>query len=225
MAEDDSSAKSAAVVKGKCDWELNQERFEQLLTRLDTDRNRAAERLENSIRPALLIYFEKRACSDPYQLADVTIDRVAKMVCEDATIFLDETNRYFLGMAKNVYRQYLRDTKYLVSLEDAPVDRLSSPNPMEEQERVAEIFKRKIVLECCFHCISKLSEEERLLIIEYYSGKTGRGQDKSEQAKAVRGRLAQVLGIKQGVLKLRAFRIKAKVETCVTRCMEKPFEP
>src|SRR5437868_4812595 len=109
MSESFLSDKLETVVTRENSRELNQERFEKLLARLDSDRNRAAEKLEERIRPALIIYFEKRGCGDPNHLADITIDRVAKKVSEDDIIILDETNRYFLATARYVLKEYFRE--------------------------------------------------------------------------------------------------------------------
>jgi DNA-directed RNA polymerase specialized sigma24 family protein len=224
MADDSLSEKSGNSSASKSLWELHKEAFEKLLARLDADRDLAAERFEKRIRPALIFYFERKYCSDANHLADVTVDRVAKKVSEDETIFLDETNRYFLATAKNVFLEYLREAKKIVPLEDDTVEKLTSVNPLEEQEKVAALVKKQGILECCFHCISKLPEEERQLILKYYSGETGRGKTGSEKAMTVRANLAKSLGIETKALKIRAFRIKNKVGGCLKGCMKDSSE-
>ena len=59
--------------------------FEQLLSVLDADRDRAGERYE-VIRRKLLKFFEWRGCQRPDELADQTIDRVLEALAASGLV-------------------------------------------------------------------------------------------------------------------------------------------
>jgi dihydroneopterin aldolase len=65
----------------KKNWELSQETFDALLAWLDSDRDQAAMKYEK-IRRALIKIFTGRACVEPEDLADETINRVARKLKE-----------------------------------------------------------------------------------------------------------------------------------------------
>jgi DNA-directed RNA polymerase specialized sigma24 family protein len=60
--------------------------------------------------------------------------------------------------------------------------------------------------------MQKLTEENRKLVIEYYQDER---QAKIDHRKA----LAERLGIAINALRIRAFRIRASLQECVTNCL------
>src|SRR5262245_61236326 len=87
--------------------ELTKESFERLLDWLDRDRDRAGRRYEE-IRNQLIKIFVCRGTTMPEDLADETIDRVARKVPEIAGSYVGEPALYFCGVAQLVHLEYLR---------------------------------------------------------------------------------------------------------------------
>src|SRR6202035_1353560 len=81
--------------------------FEALLARLDSDRERAGERYE-TIRRRLVRLFEWRGGEGPEELADETINRVARRMSEGTEIRATDPLGYFFGVAHRVYKEVLR---------------------------------------------------------------------------------------------------------------------
>ena len=194
----------------KKDWVLNQEAFDALLASLDRDRRRAAERYEQ-IRHALITFFECRRSATPEDLADDTINRVARRLLEGRTIQTGNPASYFYGVARNVLKEYWdARTRAPASLESQPPSALRSPDPRRLEERVFERELKERRLECLDRCLEELSPKDRDLIRQYYQGETA---VKIEN----RRRLAGTLGIPPGALRIRALRIRERLEACVER--------
>ncbi|HSN85583.1 MAG TPA: hypothetical protein VL025_02445, partial [Thermoanaerobaculia bacterium] len=85
---------------------LNRDSFDALLACLDSDRDRAAEKYE-IIRRKLIRLFEWRGCELPEDLADVTLDRVAKRMGEGVQLQSDPLG-YIYGVAHLVYKEEWR---------------------------------------------------------------------------------------------------------------------
>jgi DNA-directed RNA polymerase specialized sigma24 family protein len=67
-------------------------------------------------------------------------------------------------------------------------------------------------LDCLHRCISRLEDQERMLITAYY---------KEEQRSKIDSRkmLAESLGISLNALAIRACRIRDKLEECIQKCL------
>src|SRR5215211_2074555 len=88
-------------------WSLNQAAFDKLLTRFDPDPERAGQKYEQ-LRAGIIKYFECRGSAFPDELADETINRVARKVVEGAEIPESNFSSYFYGVARNVFKEHLR---------------------------------------------------------------------------------------------------------------------
>src|SRR5215831_8010815 len=87
--------------------ELRQQDFDQLLNWLDNDRERAGM-LYEKIRWRLVRILAARRCTLAEELADETIDRVARRVSDIQATFVGDKAIYFLGVMNNVHHEYLR---------------------------------------------------------------------------------------------------------------------
>jgi DNA-directed RNA polymerase specialized sigma24 family protein len=173
---------------------LTQNAFDHLLAWLDEDRERAGEKYE-SIRQKLVKIFTARGCMAAEELADETIDRVARRVPEIAAAYKGERALYFYGVAQKVHLEYLKRK---------PPPPL--PPPAAEAQETEEEY------ECLEECIEALGPSARELILRYYT--------EDRQAKIdERRRLAEELGIGLNALRIRAHRIRASLEQCVTQCL------
>jgi RNA polymerase sigma factor (sigma-70 family) len=177
-------------------WVMSQESFEALLDWLDADREQAAVKYEQ-IRRGLIKYFSGRGHSEAEDLADETINRVTSRLNEIGNEITGDRSRYFFGVARKVLMEYQR--------------RKPPPNPPAPN---ADSSRVELEHRCLEECISKLSEKDRELVLKYYQAD---GREKIEQRKL----LADKLGIAPNALRIRAYRIRAALQKCLDKCMER----
>jgi DNA-directed RNA polymerase specialized sigma24 family protein len=197
----------------KKDWVLSQDAFDALLKRLDPDRERAAVQYEH-IRRALIMFFESRGSSTADEHADTTINRAARRLIEGKEIHVENPVSYFYGVARNVLKEswdaLARNRSGLAGALEARV----SVDPQAERELWLERQRRESRLECLDGCLRGLTAEHRDLIAAYYQGEAGAKVEN-------RQRLADRIGIPINALRIRALRIRERLEDCVGRCMER----
>jgi DNA-directed RNA polymerase specialized sigma24 family protein len=187
-------------------WTLNQEAFDKLLAILDRDRDRAGEKYQ-AIRASLLRMFECRGCRTPEQMADETIDRVSRRIEEGETVRAEDPTAYFYGVARHVLKEYFTNLR---TTESALGSRAPSQNDISDPSQ--ELLSAR--LDCLEGCVAQLPQENREIIIRYYS------LEKSEKI-ADRRDLARALGLSPEALRMRAVRIRRILETCVDDCMKR----
>jgi len=179
---------------------LKQEEFDRLLRWLDPDPERAGLTYEK-IRWRLVAILAARGCTCPEELADETIDRVARRVIDIRDSYVGDQAIYFLGVMNNVHHEYLK--------------RPMMPRPPEPDDDVEVKEKTHLCLE---KCLNKLSTNSRRLIERYYA--------ENKRAKIdLRRRIAAELGIGLGTLRLRALRIRDKLQTCIEQCLVSEVRP
>jgi DNA-directed RNA polymerase specialized sigma24 family protein len=193
-------------------WALTQEAFEKLLACLDPDRERAGQQYED-IRHSLITFFECRGSFSPEDQADESISRVARRLVEGKEIYVENAASYFYGVARNVLKEQW-ETPEFTPLESLPPSKALSddPNHLREQQLERDLGERR--LECLEYCLQELPSRNRGLISEYYQGET-RMKIQNRQS------LAQKLGIPLNALRIRALRIREKLEDCVENCLER----
>jgi RNA polymerase sigma factor (sigma-70 family) len=191
---------------------LTHDSFHALLAHFDADRDRAAEEYELA-RAQLASLFRYRGCAVPFELADETINRVARKLAEGVVVPRDELLNYFYGVARNVLREYLRKPEMAASpVDDLPPSLHPSEDP-EEAERIRdEVDLSEARLRCLEGCLDRLPAETRRLVVSYYEGK---------EAAKIRNRrqLAEELGVSANSLRIRVHRIREKLEACVSECI------
>ena len=170
--------------------------FDRLLTWLDPDPDQAG-RLYESIRWRLIAILASRGCHIPEELADDVIDRVARRVKDIEATYTGDKAVYFLGVMNNVHHEYLR--------------RPAAPRLVLAGNDQVQVTEQTYA--CLDRCLAKLSPHAREIIQQYYA------EDK--QAKiSLRKRIAARFGLSRSNLRLRALRIRAKLQTCIEQCME-----
>lgn len=184
--------------------ELTAETFDSLLSFLDQDREQAARRYHTMYRK-LLRLFEWRGCAFPEELADETINRVAKKISEGTAIRADDPYRYFAGVAHWVFMEVLRKEKQ-ERRALAEVRHLPPSEPIEDETEHR--------LSCLDQCLEQLPVDSRELIVKFYQGEGGA---RISQRKG----LAEQLGITLNALRIRAHRLRGQLESCVRSCMER----
>ncbi len=177
---------------------LTQAAFDLLLARLDSDRQQAGVKYE-LLRRKLVKFFEWRGRTLPEDLADETINRVAKNL--EAGEEIRSLAAYCAGTARHVFLESLRGPREEKLVEDIPQ---TSVVRAEESERR---------MECLERCLQELSRQEADLIMQYYQN------DKPSRI-ASRKEISARLGIPLNALRIRTHRIRARLESCVEMCMK-----
>src|SRR3954447_23362541 len=193
-------ATAPAPVRQK--WTLTQDALDKLLATLGADREAAGARYLE-IRRHLVRLFEWRGCSTPDEYADETINRCARKLAEGEEI--RDVATYCIGIARMVVREMSRNRgQQMRPLEDAPEPRVA-PAPLE-----GDVDDRA---NCLRRCLDRLSPETRNLILHYYQGQKG---------EKIRGRktLTDTLGMPPGTLRMRALRVRERLQSCSSDCMQ-----
>ena len=189
----------------KKEWGLTPSAFRLLLDWLDEPANSEGQGYLET-RRRLVAYFDRRNCLTPDELADETLNRVARRLEEEGAIDSETPAKYCYIVARFVFMEHLREAqKESRTLDDIRRYPTTMSGGDEERER-----KEKL-LECLDRCIGELESLQRELILRYYVG--------NERVKIENRRsFAQGLGITLNALSIRACRIRDKLEECVRRC-------
>lgn len=178
---------------------LNQSNFSKLLEWLDEDIDSAGKKYE-MIRLRLITIFYARGCRMAEELTDETIDRVLGQIESIKEDYEGNPALYFYGVAKNVFLENTRKPVF-AELKDNIGHHRASTDELELNDR------------CLEKCLQKLDPGKREFILNYY--------EDDKQAKIDRRRMMQKdLGISSENFRLRAFRIRNKLQKCVFRCLE-----
>jgi hypothetical protein len=199
--------------RSKRGWHLSEPAFHRLLEWLDDGANSPGERYLE-MRRRLEDYFDRKNCPSTDDLADETLNRVARRLEEEGVIVTTTPARYCYTVAKFVFLESLdksqRDPVSLDALSDHGRNRALSFVESSESERKQKEEKQ---LSCVERCLQRLELDDRELICEYYHGE--------QRAKIEnRQRLAARFQLTANALSIRACRIRRKLETCVRHCME-----
>jgi DNA-directed RNA polymerase specialized sigma24 family protein len=183
-------------------WSLTQDAFDQFLSLLDLDRDRAGEIYE-TLRRNLVHMFIWRGCRDPEAHADETINRVIRKVDEGEEV------RDVIAYAHGVARMLLLEIFKKQEREPIGIDELPplAAQPAEQDESENGVL-------CLRRCLNRLPEESRQLIVLYYQGERGA---KIENRK----RLAESLRITLNALRYRAFDLRQRLQGCIERCLQR----
>ncbi len=175
--------------------ELQQDDFDRLLRWLDPDRERAGL-LYEKIRWRLVAILAARGCAAAEELADETIDRVSRRVAEIQEIYVGDPALYFLGVMNNVHHEFLK----------RPVTPRLVP-PARDEQATEQIHS------CLDRCLERLAPHARELIERYYA------EDKRAKI-TLRRTIAQQFGVSPSNLRLRALRIRSKLQDCINQCLD-----
>ena|SRR5215217_7358730 len=170
--------------------------FEALLSWLGTTRDEGARKYE-TIRARLIRIFMKKGCTDPEDLADITINRVIGKLQTITTDYVGDPAAYFCGVARMVYFESRRRKEFAIDYTPVTL----TPDIALNQAR-----------QCLRACLSQLPTQQRDLVLDYYV------DEKSAKIKS-REERATELGLSVNALRIRAHRIRGVLEKCVTECM------
>jgi DNA-directed RNA polymerase specialized sigma24 family protein len=180
------------------------EAFHQLLAWLDEGGESGGEKYLE-MRRRLVWYFARKRCLAADELADETLNRVARRLHEEGAIVDASPARYCYIVAKFVFLEYLRRTE----LQQASMADMSRAGGLE-----TTVEARERSLDCLERCLQTLEQDDRELILEYYRG---------EQGIKIRNRrqLGLRLGLTANAISIRACRIRDRLEACVNACTGK----
>lgn len=179
---------------------LTRKGFDLFLFQLDPDREAAGRKYE-LLREKLISYFDWRNCQFPEDHADEALSRViAKLEAEQE---LRDVSTYVFGVARMMLLEITRRTeKERIALSQLP-------SAYEVESDSEEIESKS---ECLRECLAALPQKSRELITKYYEGD---GQTKIVRRKE----LAETLGMRLNALRIRACRLREKLEECMGRCL------
>jgi DNA-directed RNA polymerase specialized sigma24 family protein len=193
------SANESAAARQK--WTLTQEAFDKLLLALGGgDRESGGEKYLE-IRTNLMRFFDWRGCSFPEDHADETINRIARKVADGEEII--NPSGYAMGVARLLLLEILKSRQR----EQSALTEMGSSG---EAYVTADDGEERVV--CLRSCLQTLSNENRELILEYYQG------EKSEKIQN-RKKLMERLGIPVNTLRMRALRLRERLQGCVEECL------
>jgi len=185
--------------------ELESNSFSLLLAALDADEVKAADKYE-LLRSKIRSLLQWRGCieSDADDLADKTLDRVAAKLAEGEQI--DNIGAYTGSVARFIWLEHQRKKK-----EDAVGDDLPDVVVQPEADVESEDDRMECLRECMRSTIPK--PDDQRLITGYYD------TDSNEKNKEARKRLAESLGLSVNTMKVRACRLRDKLERCINDCV------
>jgi len=196
----------------KENWLLTQVAFDKLLARLGSDRELAGARYE-LLRANLVGYFRRQGVTTASELADETIDRVARKIAQGEDIPDDSLPGYFHAVARNVWREHRRGQERVTDdLESLPHGSHPVTDPATKEAQLQEDFQAEQRFDCLEACMQKLSAEDHKLLADYYL-------TEGEHIEG-RKRLAQEMGTTLPVLRVRVMRLKDKLHRCVNDCLK-----
>ena len=183
-------------------WTLTQESFDKLLIAFGGNREIGGEKYLE-IRNNLTRFFEWRGCSFPEDHADETINRIAKKVDEGEDIL--NPSGYAMGVARLLLLEIIKS-------------RQREQSALTEIGTASEVYVEsddgENRLGCLQNCLQTLSTDNRELILQYYQGEKG---EKIQNRK----KLLERLGVPVNTLRMRALRLRERLQTCVEECLIK----
>ena len=203
---------SAQKVGPKKDRTLTSHTFQGLLGWLDEGTNSDGQKYLE-MRSRLVSYFDRKNLSNVDELADETLNRVARRLEDEGAIESETPAKYCYVVARFILMEHLRETQK----ERVMVESISQHQPSQtvaEHHSNQEIEIKEKMLNCLENCTLQLDPVNHKIITRYYVGK--------ERAKIENRReLAASLGITVNALSIRACRLRDKLEVCVRQCLGK----
>lgn len=176
-------------------WELNREAFDEMLAWLNPDREEAGRKYED-IRKRLIRIFMHRGCTVAEDLADETINRVARKVHEIRDGYVGDPALYYYGVARNVYMEYVKhppEPKQVAPTEDL--------DEVESEHR------------CLEQCLGELTPQNQELLLEYYRENEGAKIKHHKE-------MAERLGLALNALRIRMCRLRMSLKECMRECLK-----
>jgi DNA-directed RNA polymerase specialized sigma24 family protein len=189
---------------------LTQIAFARLLEWLDEGTASNGERYLE-MRRRLVTYFDRRNRYAADDLADETLNRIARTLEQDGAIATKPAARYCYVVARFVLLEDYRRAGREVPLDEPRTAAISKAATLiafdQDQTRTA----KEQLLDYLDRCLQELKPAQRELAVEYY-------RDARRERIDHRRELATRLGITMNALAIRACRIRDTLMGCVDSC-------
>lgn len=179
--------------------QLTPEAFGKFLEWLSGDNETAVDAYQ-SLRRRLIRYFGQKACADPEQLFDETVDIMMEKIEQGGEEIVNPI-AYCFGIARNVWLQDVRKRRSVSMDGDFASPEPQEPSPSEQE------------LECLERCVRQLPPSDRVVITRYHRSQ---GSEKIETRKV----LAAGLG-GMNALRIKVCRIRKELRSCVVDCVNR----
>jgi DNA-directed RNA polymerase specialized sigma24 family protein len=190
-------------------WNPTPQAFAQLLAWLDEGTDSGGERYL-ATRRRLVSYFTRKNCRTADDLADETLNRVARRLEEEGGITEAPPAQFCYITARFVFLEHLRSF-------DRKVGDLAGPEgsaPIEPSTPATFATEATTEdMDCLDKCLQQLPQTDRELLLGYYSG-DGRARIDGRKA------MAERLSLTVNALTIKASRLRAKLEVCVRSCVQ-----
>ncbi|MET0645307.1 MAG: sigma-70 family RNA polymerase sigma factor [Pyrinomonadaceae bacterium] len=183
--------------------DLSPDNFKKFLDRLDPDPEQAAKKYL-TLCESLVKLLAWRGCPtmDAENLADETVNRVSKQLEHEKEV--KNFQNYCRGVAMKILLEYKRKRPIVNEFEERFQPSFSEPLPDVNDER----------MKCLEECLKELDPGDRQLVIDYYASQN------EEKNKVLRKKLAAERGMTLGTLRVKAFRLRARLEKCIKKCLD-----
>jgi len=181
-------------------WTLTTEAFDNLLAVFHPHRDSAAQKYLE-VRTNLVRFFEWRGCPFPEDHADETFNRVARKIAAGEDI--QKPAGYVMGVARLLVLEIIKSLSR---------QREALGEYQHSHSELADVPESESRIECLQKCLQQLSSDNRELIIQYYQG------DKREKIEN-RRKLGERLGVAINTLRMRAQRLRERLQGCVEECV------
>ncbi|MBC7927202.1 MAG: hypothetical protein H7039_16255 [Bryobacteraceae bacterium] len=184
--------------KRQTEWELDPAAWERLLEALHSDPAQRPDAYEQ-LRRKLVRFFDARRVVNPEELSDEVFDVLSRKLAEGKPG--ERISSFAFGIARMVALQAWKEQRRIEELTEGTA--VSEPADVDVDD----------VRECLDRCLRNLPNESRELVLEYYA------EDLSAKFGS-RSNLATRLGLSLNALRIRAMRIRDKLEDCVRKCAD-----
>ena len=170
------------------------EPFEKFLVWLSADRDLALKKHDEIMR-RIKKYFVRKGCPESEELAGDTRDRVIRIISKGGQY--PNSDALFFSVADKIWKEYKRKPK---------------PDPLPEDDLLtlhAQDTRAKELLGLCLErCLDQLPALEKSFIQHYYEAHTFKAK-----------KLLLAEHGEESTRRVKAFRIRAKLRTCIKACM------
>lgn len=149
------------------------------------------------IRKRTIRYFESRGINEPDVWTDEVIDRAARRL--EIAGDVEEPRSFVAGVARLVALDARRSSR---KAQEALYRMKSEDSEAIEQDAVEQEDPRLAILQ---RCLNAFSPQDKSLLVQYYEGKLRDG----------RKGLCQSLGVGSGKLRVRAHRLRVRLESAL----------
>jgi DNA-directed RNA polymerase specialized sigma24 family protein len=203
----------------KSEWRLSELAFRRLLNWIDEEGPDSQGERYVELRRRLVAFFDRKNCASPDDLADETLNRVARRLEETGSIEDTVPARYCYIVARYVFLETIHQaSRDPISLSDLPAgrrDQALASAPGDKSADGEDSDEQRLA--CLRSCLGKLDDQQREMICQYYLGEQ-RTKIENRRAIAVR------LGLTMNALSIRACRVRARLEGCVAECITRQAE-